>query len=224
MNGQRYFDKPKHPDFDKYWPDYHKLIFWWSKKLARIYKKAHIDADEFVGYLVLRFNYILYFWDASISKLGNLFQKHLITDTLRVVLQYESEAWHAYIYKECGGMKGIKIQQLEKDTHESDFFMYRIPENTSWTDQIIDLFPDTETLWNHLTHGLTPRYKDVMLYYWRDGKTYAEIAELMGVTKQRIEQIEKKGRASIKNTIKKLEVARELFFGKQDEIPELSAT
>lgn len=208
------FRSARHPNFDAMWEKHEKLVWWWAVKCSNTFnvksRKIWTKLD-FIGILTIRFNHVLYSFDEQKGKFTTLFSWRIYGYVINHMLMYESEYWNAKMYN--AGNNDLHVGSVNKEFHESDYFMYRVPENDSWTFQIIDLFEDHHKCWRYLTDGLPERSKSVLEGRYKDGKTLVEIGKLMGITKERVRQIQEASVKSIANRLRKLEIARSLFFG-----------
>ncbi len=109
------------------------------------------------------------------------------------------------------------ICELNADTHEQDYHLYRVPElDDSWTQAILDLFDnDIERVWSALMEPLETRCRDFMRMHFRDGWGMREIGEQYGISHERVRQIIMRGRERMRKKLARLTDAA-IFFGTWD--------
>lgn len=112
-------------------------------------------------------------------------------------------------------VKVITVAEAEKAFHESGYILYRVPDDrdTDWAMEIVGMFETPMHLWDAVVRGVKPRNADVLLWYYRDGKTMREIAGMLGLSYQRIEQTLKETLAKVRKTVESLEQFRRMFEG-----------
>lgn len=210
------FREPRHPDFDECWKQNKRLMWWWANRISKMFQ-CEWTPREFLGYLVIRMNMILHRWDKEKGAFGTLFGSRLYFAIIQDVLKYESESMAVQNH----GKRMTEEERREagkvKVFYESDLKFYQCPDSRdeSWTEEILCLFPDNAALWRFLTHGIPERSANIMMWRYKDDKTGQEIAELLGISKQRVFQIEEATMKCFRNRIKTLECARSLFYGEQ---------
>lgn len=205
------FQAERHPDFDKAWADHEMLIYWWANRLTWIMNRAwggkkHWCAEDFYGYLTIRLNYILHHYDPDKGTFATLFSYSIVKHVLRSVIEMDTEP---------KTIKMLLVDQEEaqrnKAYHESDYFMYRIPENESWAEQILELCgPDP---WEFLMRNVPPRSKTIIEMLYRCHVPWEAVAKEFGVSRTRIGQIVLTTKKRIRDRLEKLELVRELFYG-----------
>ncbi len=210
----------KHPLFDEYWQQYHKLIYWWAAKLSKISKQGggylYRRPSHFWSMLIVRLNECLKSYDPAKSAFTSFFGYN-IYGWVDDYEKYDSQ--HQYNYWWNRGSKHVKkIGEVTYNLHEVDFYLYRIPDlDEDWTDEILDLFDTAQDCWNFLTKGLGNRDRLILEKRFKDGTTLTQIGQDLGVCKQRIEQIIDRVKRQIKNQLKKIEKFAELFTSKKEE-------
>lgn len=217
----------RHPDFDKMWEENRGIVFWWSRRLARIFNSAthsrfKYHYGDFLGYLTIRFNYCLYNHDPIKSRFVTYFSSRMIVDIKAKVLRYESESEAVRVGRREARPGDIKISQMNREFHESDYHLYRVPQNDTWSEEMLDLLasmaptknlPVQQAAWEFLMLGVKERNRHLLEMRWIHGRTLADCAAQFNITKQRAEQIESTTKRKIKERLEKLEPVRKLFFG-----------
>lgn len=204
------FRRERHPQFDEYFETHQKLFWWWSNRIARILNRAvrrlKWSNQDFIGWLVIWFNDCLFRFDPKVAKFTTFFSNRILSQVIRHVVQKDCET------KPTLETYANYKQSLQyKHYHESGNRLYRIAVNNDWTEQILELLGDDP--FTFLTRTMKDRYKTVLELRYKHGKTLKEIGDLLGVSKQRIEQIENRALGSIRLKLIQLEPVRELFFG-----------
>lgn len=212
------YTTPRHPDFDECWEKNHRLVYYWAYRLAwivaRMFKQSKLHtpwrAEDFLGYLTLRLNYTLTNWKPEFGALTTIFCMHIVQHTLRMVVWVDREGYNR---KDKDTKAALEAYAWNKGQR---YHLYRTPEDVTWEEQMLELLGDDP--WTALTRTLPPRYKQIVEYRFRDGKTLRETGELLDppVTRERVRQLEVKIMTALRRRIEKLEPARRLFFGDLD--------
>lgn len=183
----------RHPSFDEYWESHYRLVYWWSRRVCRILNQRRYhggiiwSSEEFEGELTILFNYSLHYFDENGgANFSTFFGRFAIAHCLKYVVANETEAHRVSDWNRRCTSKEMRVQQLNKESYESDYFLYRVPEKYSddWASEIVELFADPASLWSFLTRDMPEKAKDIMQWYYRDGKTGVEIASLLGCSRQ----------------------------------------
>lgn len=222
------YAKPRHPDFDDMWARHFKLVYWWSGKLAKVFNgnNYRYSSRDFLGYLTIRFNACLWKYDPNVSKFTTYYSSRMIIGAASMVLRYESEYNSMKKTRREMTDADSRVVDMTREFHENEYYLYRVPENNDWSDEMLDLLGGItwrdescknltiqDAAWMFLMRGVSPRNQGVMEMRYRHDKTMQECANQFNITKQRIEQIESRTKRMILDKLEKLEPVRKLFFG-----------
>ena len=87
--------KERHPTFDAMWEKHNRLVFWWGYKIAYYLNRQRrakvFSGDDFFGYLTLRFNYCLHWYNEDLSEFTTYFSKNLFGSVVRWVVRADIE-------------------------------------------------------------------------------------------------------------------------------------
>lgn len=198
-------------DNEEAWQRYGRLVLkvsWMQKKYVETVYREVYRADDLLGSVWLTFRHCLDLFDPS---LGFRFSTYFFNARSREVRAFvRSDSMRASLRIRTSVER--YSCELNADSHEQDFAMYRIPElDESWTEAIIDLFEDTEALWVSLLRELMPREKEIVSHYYKDGWTLGMIAEKFNITRERVRQVRDKGLLRMRRKIEKLTEVASLF-------------
>lgn len=200
--------KHRHPDFDAMWLKYKGLVFWWAKRLQKVFGGRPSD---YWGTLTIRFNRALWGHDVTGRKFTTYYCKRIHLGVMQYFLRYESEQ-SALAWKKS---HSDELQQKETEvayaTYESDYHMYRVPPEEDWTKEFIGLFHSKKDVWAFLTKHLPPRDKFVLLAKYKYDFTYRNIGHKLGISKQRIQQLEIKAKDKVRERVDMLTPFMSLF-------------
>lgn len=74
-------NRPRHPEFDRYWAEHQSLVFWWS---CRIAKRLGGHWREYLADLTLRFNRCLHAFDPAAGvKFSSFFGGRILSEFTR---------------------------------------------------------------------------------------------------------------------------------------------
>lgn len=235
MGAKKNFDElaviraPRHPDLDLYWDLHHRFLWWWANRLSKYFNLKWFNTlrtprskhgrrrwlpEDFMGYLVIRLNYVLRWYDPS-RNFTTFFSTNIVGDAWRMVIRQDAEKTSLNYSKKMASLEEWKDSYKNREFYESDFFMYRVPENESWAEEMVDLLGggDQSAAWNKITEGLSPRAKTILEMRFKHGNTLQDCAVQFGITKERIRQVEAQSLASLRHRLEKLEPVRRLFYG-----------
>jgi RNA polymerase sigma factor (sigma-70 family) len=205
-------NKPRHPDFDKMWEKHQKLVFWWANRITvalnRQRRTTAFEGSDFLGYLTLRFNYCLYYYDGGQSKFSTFFGLHLFWAVLRWVVRPDVEDLPMSLPDSAESLR-------TKNSEERGLHMYRIPQpeedTEDWIKDLIELCgPDP---WEFLTRQMFPREKEIADLRCRLSLPWEEIGGRLGISRERVRQLWNRLLGRLSDRIKQLEPVRKLFYG-----------
>lgn len=205
----------RHPDFDEYWERYHRLVYWWARKLER---RLGLPSDEVLGTLVLRFNYVLHHFDESKGSFGNLFQRGIGDRFLEGFLRFESEGWHVH-YLKLASYRGLTSKRWQDESavnyayHDyTNRLFYSLPqEDSSEIGEFLDCFPSGEECWDFMTRNLDKRDKFILRERFESEVSLVDIGNRLGVTKQRVQQIEQRALGKVRERLRMIKTFVNLF-------------
>lgn len=216
---------PRHPDFDRYWDSHGGYVYYLANLMAKSLNRRAEElypnrgrpfrGADFVGVLTTRLNYCLHRWNPDKGALTTYLHKRFRAFAFTHFLRYESEYWAAQHWNERNG-HDVKVESAEsREFHESEYFLYRVPDefDSTWAQDVVDLFESPIHLWEFLAKGVPERSVNVMLWYYRDGRTYESIGESLGISKERVRQILEATKVNFRFKIVKLDSFRRLFAG-----------
>lgn len=209
------WEKPRHPAFDAMWAEYQNLVWWWAHRLAWFVNRANQigkarrgrwTGEDFVGLLTIKFNFALHGWDPDGGAgFSTWFSYQIVEQCMRYVVRLDRD-------------RGVRTEEQQRTALEAYAYergqrynLYRTPEDFGWEEQMLDLLGDDP--WGRLTRGLPDRARTILEWRFRDGKTLEQCGALVGVTKERVRQIEADTLKAVRARIERYEPARRLFFG-----------
>jgi RNA polymerase sigma factor (sigma-70 family) len=192
----------KHPEFDAYFAKHKGLIWMWATKLSELYRA---EKDEFLGELTLRFNQVLFNYNPQVARFSTYFSYRLLSDFRKNRLRKSSDKIQAAWFDKKVNLFSEMHRDERADKEKQNFDV--ADEPTSWGQEFLMASGGSDVFWQQVESILDRREFYVISQYFREFRTVPDIAEEIGVTKQRIDQ--NKG-----NAIRKL---RE-YFGVEQEL------
>ena len=216
---------PRHPDFDQHWATHGPMVWRLASLQASILNRTEREkgnrpkftSRDFVGVATSWFNYCLHRWEPGRGALSTVLFHRFRDHFCRYHLAKESEAWAVYQWNRINQSKRAVIDEaaMSKEYHESEFFLYRVPEeyDQSWAMEVLELFDSPAHFWEYLVHDVPQRAADIVLWCYRDGRTYEDIGRSLPkpITKERVRQIIEATKLNFRARIEKLEAFRRLF-------------
>lgn len=193
----------KHPKFDYYWEANKAFVYSQAKKLGSIF---HQDPKELLGTLTIRFNGCLWSYQPEKSKITTYFAKFLRTYVLESFLRKDSELMDMTYFnakrkgdtvkKSISKKKDVIVveslddlmKKMNSDVgnefvviepFDNSIRSFEFGNDSNWLQEVDELYPDREKLWEYLTDGLTQKQKNVILNS-RNGMKEKEIAQREG--------------------------------------------
>lgn len=189
--------RPRHPDVDKAWEKYKRLITWWAEKCRKVFGG---QKEYYISELYMKLNNDLWLFDPDRGvKFTTYFGSNLYGYLYRIV-RLESEAematWAGTYTRNKTSFKCkvfseqcCNIDQLEfKDRR--DYY--------NWVHDIIEEIGGREEAWYWLTFNISARSIDIIHRRLVLGHTLEEIGKHYNVTRERIRQLEFLAMATIK--------------------------
>ncbi len=209
----------RHPEFDTYWEQHYRLVYWSSKRVSHIFGGG---ARDYLGFLTLRFFRIVSAYDPDKGGFSTFYCTHLYSDTLRYCVRFESDSWESYCFgkKICNGDIVAERERTVSQLLSPERVFYRIPENDELIDEVRKCFSSDDDLWRYITTGLSPRMKDVVFLYYKRGMTYKSIGKEYGVSKQAIEQVLGRAMERIRGRMGSLEKWVKIFKIRDEDMEE----
>ena len=200
--------RPRHPDVDKAWEQYKKLITWWAEKCRRVFGGQR---DYYISELFMKLNNDLWIFDPNRGvKFTSYFGTNLYGYIYRVVkLESESEmaTWTGTHSRSKTSFKCKVFSEQLCDIDKKEYKDQR--DYYNWVHDMIEEIGGREEAWYWLTFNLSARSIDILHRRCVLGHTLAEIGDHYGVTRERIRQLEFLALATIKDRFgnnKKLEL------------------
>lgn len=201
--------RPRHPRLDEFWRDHHKLLRYYCRRLQKAYGGS---THDYLGTLILRLNRILWTFDESRSRFSTYFSCRLHDDVWRTWLRRESEWRDVLFYAMHTRDERKKDTHVAYATYESEYNLYRVPDrDEGWAQDVLECFGSAQALWEFLVRGCNGRERFVLEQHFREGATIQVLGDFMGVSKQRVQQIEARALKHIKRRLEKVEEFMRLF-------------
>lgn len=208
----------RHPNFDEYWERHQRLVYQQAYRIAAIFNAGdyrnrwRYSYADFLGVLVFRLNYCLHHYTEDKGAFSTYFHVRIVHFCVKFCLRYESEYWATKSFSRDKSYEvGVEAQN-NREFYESEYFLYRVPDGDhDWAMDIIDLFETPRHLWEYLAKGVPERSANIVLWYYRDGKTLRQIAEMIDITFERVRQILARTMQSLRRRIQRLDAFRKLF-------------
>ena len=202
-------NKQKHQRFDELWNTNKGLVYWWASKLSKLYGGI---PSEYVGMLVLRFNYVIYHYDESKGTLGQLFQLHLHKWIWKYMLRYESETKAIHNFNHNATTGELNEQQFNFATYEKHRHLYSTPgKEEKWAIDLLENFDSPEDLWAFLCRGMPEQWKKLIKQKFVQDLSFTDIAQSRGVSVQAVAQQYHTVMKRIRERIKVMEPFTNLF-------------
>ena len=206
--------RPRHPKLDEVWQNHESLIMWWANKLKKwSSKRGHLDDDDrdsIVSYLFLKMNNDLWLWDPKRGvKFSTYFSAHIYSHYVMHYLKFESDyemvSWTTASSKDKRVFKcrvinesvllshrdsNIDSKKSESVKGHVDIVYKDIRDHYNWASDIIQEIGGTEEMWKVLTLNIKKRPLRVLYHRFVLGDTLKQTAEVFGVSRERIRQIE----------------------------------
>ena len=168
-------------------------------------RRGHWERGDFLGYLTARLNYVLYCWDPGRGAFSTLFCAHLVPQTFRMVVWIDRERYNRDDDQQKTALEAYAYERGQR------YHLYRTPEDFRWEEQMLELLGDDP--WGKLMFNIPERSRTVLEWRFRDGKTLRQVGALLGLTAERVRQIERDTLKAVRTRIERYEPARRLFFG-----------
>lgn len=206
----------RHPDFDRHWRQYGDLVWWWAKKVKRVFGG---EIEDYVGQLVLRFNRSLYGWIPAKGKFSTYYGSRILKEVVRCMIRYESEANAVHYFNTHTQAAEKRAVFCSYAFHESNYKLYRVPDlDNDWVQECLSLFDSVDHFWRFLKQGLDNRYADILERRCRWGHTCEEISKDYNISKQRVSQIECRTKDLLKEKMRQGERFKDLFQIRQESV------
>lgn len=186
-----------------------RLLWWWANRISRTSKHR---AEECLGTVYIRGVYALQWYDPTKGALAPLIGRHLYNLFQQSFLKHESEAWAIYF---SGHLKDKPtLLEIDKEfaSHEQNFQLYRIPDREeSWAMELLECFDSVDDAWEFMTRDMDHRLKTILIERYREGRSLEAVGETLGITKQRVQQLEAQAMSRLKSRRKAIEKFADLF-------------
>lgn len=207
--------RPRHVDFNRLWEENKALAWLLAIKVAKAYKDRY-KASDIIGTMVIRMNLAAHTYQRSKGAFTSYFYSRYFQYVWFWFLRHESEYLSVYHFnhKDKKDPTDVKVQQLEYNYHEQDFYLYRIPDkDESWTDEILGAFNTSFDCWKFLTANIKGRDLSMLEMRFKHGMTYGQIADRQKpkITKERVRQLIEVSLRRIKDRISHIEKFLHLF-------------
>lgn len=200
---------------DEAWRDYERLAWKAAIRASRIFGGR---AEDYIGSVYVKLAIAAKYWQPDHgTKFSSFFMRGYLACVDQWFARYESERNSLGYYKR--NRKDVEhLQQIQYfNAYETDSIFWRPPQRDDWCTDILKLFDTPQDLWAYLTRWLSFRDKMVLERIYRYGHTLREIAEDIGVTRQRVEQIAARAISRLGERIGPLERWADLF--RKEDIP-----
>ncbi len=204
-----WMEKERHPEFDKYWDEYHKLIYWAAGKLS---KNLYTDRENLYGTLTIWFNYTLYHYKPDLGKFSPFFFKGCKKVCLMYWMRRESQSWDNFVAHLTATPKDIQLSEINYATSQVGFTNYHVPEeDEDDIREVIEFFNNVDECWEFMTRALDQMDKEILTLYYRGDMTGQEIGNKFGISKQRVFQRLDRAKESVRRRLKMVSDFAHLF-------------
>ena len=190
--------RPRHPDVDKAWIQYQKLLDWWADRLKRVFGG---DKNVYLSELFIKLNNDLWLFDPARGvKFTTYFGTNLFGYLYRTVkLESESEmaTWAGKYTRNKTSFKCKVFSEQVINIDQKEFKDQR--DYYNWVHDLIEDIGGREETWKMFTFNLNARSIDIIKRRFIQGQTLEEIGQHYGVTRERIRQLEFLAMCAIKD-------------------------
>jgi RNA polymerase sigma factor (sigma-70 family) len=199
-----------HPDLQKTYETHKGLCWWWAYKASRIFGDK---PSAYIGTVVMKVNLSLkYFKESGGAKLTTYISNRMIDFVAQSFVAFESESWslRAMMGKDTWDKT---VTNKNFAFHEADYHLYRVPDvdDDYCLDLINDNFSSFDEAWSFLVSGLNARQERILVGRFRDDRSLEDIGVELGVTKERVRQIQEQALKVIRHRLKRLEDFSAIF-------------
>jgi RNA polymerase sigma factor (sigma-70 family) len=181
---QTSFDKKgRHPEFDRYWEKYHKLVYYVASKLAT---RFGTGKGDLLGTLILRFNACLYNYDDSKGSFVSYYRRRCHR-ALWLWMRYESQQW-ADLFAKKATLQDVRLAAEYGRTIDLRSCLATEVEGPA-AETLVDYFDSLDECWEFVTRCLPPRAREMFVLRYRGGRTLAQVGDKFGVGGERARQL-----------------------------------
>lgn len=187
-------------------------FLWYQAKLLE--KKFGGSMEEYIGFLYLRLEAYLPRFDPDRSSLPHYLCKYLFHDFKRYYRRYESEGWANWYIRTTSDRD---IPHILYNSYQANRRYYHVPDS-EWDTDVLGAFDSAKELWDFIAGGLFPRELEIIIRRFKFSHKLQEIGDDLGISKERVRQIEERGLKRIRDKLKAFAEFNKLFKDEQTEL------
>lgn len=181
--------RPRHPDVDKAWEQYRKLITWWAMKCQRVFGGQR---ETYISELYMKLNNDLWLFDPNRGiKFTTYFGANLygyLYRTIKLESEAEMAKWTGTYSRSKTSFKCKVFSEQTCNIYRQEYKDKR--DYCSWVYDLIEEIGGREKAWHLFTFNISPRSIDIINRRYVLGHTLEEIGRHYKVTRERIRQLE----------------------------------
>lgn len=180
--------RPRHPDIDKIWDKYKRLIYWWAALLVR---NIGGEEDSYVAELFLKCNNDLWLFDKNRGVPFSTYFTTNLFDYFYRTNRINSDMEMATYYANTTTIKNkFNPEVFHQQTCDIDQKYYlKLKDNHNWACDIIAEIGGNKEIWRVLTFNMKERPVEVLYRHFVLGEKLAQIGRYFNLSRERVRQI-----------------------------------
>ena len=200
----------------EHWEQYKRLVFWFDRRMCNRFKVEH---GTYIGALYAALEKCLASFDFDRTssntgrkvKFSTYYGRAAWREIAKVnALDKETLSLAAYLFQ--AKKEDIHCTNVNFAEHETQYHLYRPPgPDDDWADEIMEVVGGKARLEEMIRSWVPEREYKIIVRRYIGGETLSDIGNDLGMTKERVRQLEARGLKKIKDGLRNIERFQRLF-------------